>query len=334
MTTSEYRWVAAAALLSILAVILANELRAGGREARETRERVVSLRATAERLERSPVSVPAPVADETDEVAQAPTSSAVRKQVPYPDEIEIGNPKERDRARAIALAKMHAEPESRALLLAEGRESLRSMYPGLAEQLHISPDEEDRLLEMLAERQLQYHEKREDGESIDYSDFQTHQQILDTETLAQLGEAKFKAFERYRETRMEREEVRKFRDTLDAADDLSAAAAERLVDTFAQETARIQAEAQQKQQQHRESFFGMGFAGGSVTIDPTRGESALADAREQLEEQDRRIEKVAEPILTAQQRTAFKSFLRERRDTYMAYVEESVRDQLAIARQD
>jgi hypothetical protein len=333
MKASEYRWAAAATLFSILAIVLANQHRVGTREVRETRQQIVTLRAAADRLQRS--SVAAPVTEEAEEESAQTASGSppVSKRVTYPDEIEFGNPEERDRARRIALSKMYAEPEARALLRAEAIEGLRSYHPGVAQKLGLSPDEEDRLMEVLAESQLNSAERSRGDDSVYASDFESYQQMLDAEILAHLGQTKLNAFKRYRESIGERREVGQFRAALRDEEALAPEAAERLIDALAEERARMQAEREQRQREPGEGNFGMYFSSGRVvSVDPKGGNSALAKARDQLEEQDERMQKAAESILNSAQRKAYADFVRERREGIIATIESTLREQEAAAR--
>jgi hypothetical protein len=335
MKASEYRWAGAATLFSILAIVLANQHRVGTREVRETRQQIVTLRAAADRLQRS--SVAAPVTEEAEEESAQTASGSppVSTRVAYPDEIEFGNPEERDRARRIALSKMYAEPEARALLRAEAIEGLRSYHPGVAQKLGLSPDEEDRLMEVLAESQLNSAERSRGDDSVYASDFESYQQMLDAEILAHLGQTKLNAFKRYRESIGERREVGQFRAALPEKEDLTPDAAERLIDALAQERARMQAEQKQRPREPGKGGFGMYFRGGrGVTFDPKDGDTALTEAREQLEEQDERMQKAAESVLNPPQQKAYAEFVRERRDERIEMIESTLREQAAAARSD
>jgi hypothetical protein len=308
-------WVVTIIVLATAAAVLQQQLRAERQEMHREHERIVVLQSHASELRRPSSAIPAASADEPAPDAPAAEQS-FRSGGPQADSRQ-----ERALAQRRVRRKMYAEPASRALLIADEKERQREAHGGLAEALDLSPDEEDRLLAVLAENDLRMMERAGGGDFT--SHFESEQQKSDLELLAQLGQAKYAEFKRYQDSMAERQEVALFRRDLEEADDLTADAAERLIRALAEERARIGAQEREISGERRMSF---GFGDGrSVSIGVEDEGHELEEAREQLEEQDQRRESIAAPLLTTAQRAAYAEFLRGRRSANLARIETSLR---------
>lgn len=129
------------------------------------------------------------------------------------------------------------DPEQRKQLWQQNRAALKGNHPELGESIGIDPETEERLLDLLANHELD----RLALTAHSYGDMQAHADF-ETRRLeslrALLGEAGAERYLRYAETLHERRQVAELDDMLSPADKLRAEQKERLVALLSQELRR------------------------------------------------------------------------------------------------
>jgi hypothetical protein len=236
----------------------------------------------------------------------------------------------RQQAFQKAQADMFADPESRKLALSETKSNLRWEFPDVARRLHLSAEEEDQFLDLLANQRLTMWEKssqaRASGQSpmISPGEFEEQRRLREAEITTLLGSQRSQQFKEYQETLPERRRVTAFQATLDEKNALARETAETLISRLADErkTLREKAQVDEAAQPAKMTW---GFANGmSLRLDSDEPSSMAAQAAAQMESYDKRMAEVATPLLTAAQLKAFTTFQSERRESLLAQMRMSM----------
>ena len=313
MTRGDAWWATGLILAATSCGVLAHRLSAA-REA--TRTEVAQLSTLRERVLKLESAVPASAPANEKPIVQAPQPSVAEPAVPR------ATLREARRAYRAAQVKMYADPGARAILLLQQKSQQRSEHPDLMRVVQVTAEEEDRLLELLAEQQIMQTElfiNSPDRRSFDVQEFEEQRRVQEIEHLTLLGPDKHARFQRYTETLADRQHVRQFRLELEAKDDLTDEAAERLIEVVAAER---KAE-DEKLRTLAERGGRMTFFGGyprSMSIE--HGEDGLAKTAAALEDSDRRLAQAAAPVLDASQQRHFTDFLRRSREVALAIAQE------------
>jgi hypothetical protein len=228
--------------------------------------------------------------------------------------------REARRAFAAAQLKMYADPNARAILRLAGREQQRNENPEVGRALGLSPEEEDRFLDLLAEQQIaqtEAYRRNSDGRGFDQQKFEDGMRAREVDHMAWLGAEKYRRFQHYNETLGDRLRVRQFRSQLDAEDDLTDDTAERLIEVIA--TARKAQEARQSTPENYRMMFGGPYG---ITLVVGHDEDGLEKAAAHVEETDRKLAKAVSPLLNASQQRHFAEYLRRSRELALSIAEE------------
>jgi len=238
----------------------------------------------------------------------------------------------RQEALRKASAQMLENPESRKLALMESKTNLRAEYPNVGRQLHLSTEEEDQFLELLAEQRLQSWERsskaRASGQTPLFSqeDFEAAQRAEEAEVTALLGSQRARQFKEYQESLPERQRVMAFVATLDERNSLETQAAETLIARLADQR-RVLLEQSKAEHAGQPYKMSMGFANGMfLTLDGDEPAVIDVQARSQMERYDKQMAEAAAPTLTAQQLKAFTAFQSRERESQLARVHEMLMD--------
>jgi hypothetical protein len=215
-----------------------------------------------------------------------------------------------------------ADPTRRAELLEQTKLSVRGPLPRVAQHLGLTDEEADRLFTLLAEQQLQAHERQArcvtqpDCNYRGYTpaDADAQQQEMN----ALLGPEKLQKFRQFQESASERQTVATLRSNLPDSAFLNEQRAEDLVAALHDERARFQNEAQQR----GTGFSGYGTGSGMLYIDD-RGtlDERVAAARRYSE----RLRERAAEVLTSEQAKSFNQM----QDELLANLREMLRNQEA-----
>ena len=201
------------------------------------------------------------------------------------------------------------DPVKRRAMLDEIKASSRGFYPQLAQVLQLSDFEYDRLLELLAEQQLDVREmmlrcaldSRCKFPGVD----RAYRESQELEVAALIGADRQQRLEKYQQSLNERSAVRQLRGRLPDKDHLSEAQAERLIAAISEEHQRFEAGI-------AEGGAGVsGYNTGGVSFvlsgEEAGAEKRLAEAKEYLG----KVRERAAQVLTAGQLTVFDEMLDE-----------------------
>lgn len=193
------------------------------------------------------------------------------------------------------------DPAARSGIAGLARQALAQRYPDLARELGLSPEQAGKLLDLLANNQLatlgSALGSRTDGSSPQdlRSTAQEAQLKQDEEIRTLLGDAKAQQWKEYQDTLPARQEVARFRTSLEAGgQSLSQGQQRQLTSVLAAEQKRSSAEATQVAQ----------ITGSSTSRDPA---AALAQNIQRTEESNRRVLDSAAIFLNGQQLDALQA---------------------------
>jgi hypothetical protein len=213
-----------------------------------------------------------------------------------------------------------ADPARRAELLEQTKLSVRGPLPRVAQHLGLTDEEADRLFTLLAEQQLQAHERQArcvtqpdcNYRGFSPADAESQQQEMN----ALLGPEKLQKFRQFQESASERQTVATLRSSLPDSAFLNEQRAEDLVAALHDERTRFQNEAQQR----GTGFSGYGTGSGMLYIDD-RGtlEERVAAARRYSD----RLRERAAQVLTPDQAKSFNQM----QDELLANLREMLRNQ-------
>ena len=207
------------------------------------------------------------------------------------------------------LIKRLDDPEQRAEMLEEFRMMVRSSNPRLAQTLKMSGEEAERLIELLAQQQLDQQEKFARcsvDSSCDFRPIGREDAGANERALANLlGPERRQEFEHYRNTMGERRSVTELRTRLSDADYLPEEKAEALIVVLADERNRISLDASKR----GGGVTGIGNGTGMILITPSGG---TPEAQfESAQENSRRLRTRAAEVLTPAQMRVFEEMQEE-----------------------
>lgn len=223
---------------------------------------------------------------------------------------------------------MFANPESRKLALSESKSNLRREFPDVARQLHLSTEEEDQFLDLLANQRLTLWEQatraRAAGQTPDFAAYEDAQRAQEAEITTLLGSQRSRQFKEYQETLPERQRVMAFQATLDENNALEQETAETLITRLADERKTLQEKAQ-AEHASQPAKMTWGFANGMfLALDKDEPANVVAQAAAQMESYDDKMAHVAAPLLSAGQLKAFTTFQSQQRESLLAQVRMSM----------
>ena len=228
---------------------------------------------------------------------------ALASGVPAPDSATHALIQAEQRKYHEQIIKRLDDPEQRAEMLEEYRMMVRSLNPRLAQTLKMSGEEAERLIELLAQQQLDQQEKFARC-SVDTScDFgpigRDAAGANERELTNLLGAERRQEFEQYRNTMGERRSVTELRTRLSDADYLPEEKAEALIVALADERNQISVDASKR----GGGVTGIGNGSGMILITPSGSspEAQFASAQEN----SRRLRTRAAEVLTPAQMRAF-----------------------------
>jgi hypothetical protein len=337
MTRAATLWIIAMLVLGTACVGLERQLGIERGRTRLETDRVQRLQAELRSVENAMPRETSPASGQSlANSAARPASAALSS--PPPSAPVAGmtpidpNSEQEQRLNAMRKAQeqMFADPEGRKLALSEAKTNIRAEYPELMRHAHLSAEEEDQLVTLMANQMFKtrelYAQARASGTpAFSEADFERRQRTEATEIAALIGEERFQQFSKYKESLPERQRVTAFQATLDAENALKSEDAERLISALATERQRIE---EKRKTEPRDDTRGasMGFAGGAfITFDPSAGpDAAVASATSQVESYDRGMARIAAPMLTSAQQKAFEAFQKERRESMLAHMRMSM----------
>jgi hypothetical protein len=213
-----------------------------------------------------------------------------------------------------------SDPARRAELLNQTKLSVRAPLPRVAQYLELTDEEADRMFTLLAEQQLQAHERQArcvtqpDCNYRGYSsaDAETQQQ----EITALLGQEKHEKLKQFQESMSERQAVTALRSNLSDRAFLNDQRAEELVSALYDERTQFQNEALQR----GAGFSGYGTGSGMLFVgDQGSLDERVAAARRYSE----RLRERASQVLTPEQAKGFNQM----QDELLANMREMLRNQ-------
>jgi hypothetical protein len=238
----------------------------------------------------------------------------------------INNDREESRRQYVAsearFLEEIADPARRAELLEQTKLSVRGPLPRVAQHLGLTDEEADRLFTLLAEQQLQAHERQArcvtqpdcEYRGVSPAEVDSQQQEMN----ALLGPEKLQKFRQFQESASERQTVATLRSNLPDSAFLNEQRAEDLVAALHDERTRFHNEAQQR----GTGFSGYGTGSGMLYIDD-RGtlDERVAAARRYSD----RLRERAAQVLTPEQAKSFNQM----QDELLANLREMLRNQEA-----
>jgi hypothetical protein len=318
MTKAEMGWFSAAIALAALACALGLQRSSALEQTHEALTRLAAVRERANELERVARTTRARAPDSTaDAPAQKKTPSTETKATDVQQTLRAAR-----EAVEAAQRKMYSDPEARAILNAAEKARVRSTHPDLARVLQLSPEEEDRLLQVIAEQDVRQRERYAVTRDFGAFDFEDMQRTREPEHMAVLGAQKYALFKRYSDSLPERLRVRKFVAQLGERDRLQDEAAERLIVALAAE--RKAREENEKQSTGEHLMWMTPIQGVSLVVE--RGDDGLQKAAADLEDYDRRRVAAAAAVLSPSQLRQFTRYLERLREASLANVAESLEE--------
>ncbi|MBC8026039.1 MAG: hypothetical protein H7Y89_08615 [Steroidobacteraceae bacterium] len=213
-----------------------------------------------------------------------------------------------------------ADPERRAELLDQTKLSVRAPLPRVAQHLSLTDEESDRLFTLLAEQQLQAHERQArcvtqpDCNYRGYAPADAEKQQQEMNAL--LGPERHEKFKQFQESMSERQAVSALRSNLPDSAFLNDQRAEDLVSALYDERTQFQNEALQR----GTGFSGYGTGSGMLFVgDQGSLDERVAAARRYSE----RLRERASQVLTAEQAKGFNQM----QDELLANLREMLRNQ-------
>ena len=215
-----------------------------------------------------------------------------------------------------------ADPARRAELLEQTKLSVRGPLPRVAQHLGLTDEEADRLFTLMAEQQLQAHERQArcvtepDCNYRGYAPADADKQQQELSAL--LGPERHEKFRQFQESMSERQAVTALRSNLSDRAFLNDQRAEELVSALYDERTQFQNEALQ----HGTGFSGFGTGSGMLFV----GDQGSLDERITAARRysDRLRERAAQ-VLTAEQAKSFNQM----QDELLASLREMLRNQEA-----
>ncbi len=211
-------------------------------------------------------------------------------------------------ANQAASAKMLADPAFRAAMRTDAVAKIRAASPDLGSSLGLSPQQETRLIELLAEQELRMKENSA-GSSPERLDHHQLFQRHDDELRALLGSRKMEAFREFRASAPERAQVQALRARLDANTALRADQASKLVTLMRQEReAYIASFAEIGAGGHLAEYPFTPFSSGDDAVEEIRFAEAQLGRTEAFLQ---RLQSQAATVLTGEQLRRFREIQQE-----------------------
>jgi hypothetical protein len=249
--------------------------------------------------------------------ARAPATAAAITARPEPAATEARpapSPQPSIRTSGINERDMLKDPEYRKARLVQIRLQMPERYPGLAEELGLSPEQADRLFDLLAEHQLEMNTGTAlivgaNGQ-IDETQLQERQRLQqelrarqDATLTAMLGDARMDKWREYQQTQGPRQQVMQLGRTLDAMGmPLSAAQRRPLTEAMVAEQTR---QRQEQMAMARE----LAAVGPGAQRDPQTQARLLEESFRRQADSNRRLLDIAAAHLTARQLELYRSQL-------------------------
>lgn len=260
-------------------------------------------------------------------VASDPAAESAGRKLDYPFPITVTNTDMEERRKRYLEIEARflqeiADPERRAELLEQTKLSVRAPLPRVAQHLALTDEDADRLFTLLAEQQLQAHERQArcvtqpDCNYRGYAPADADRQ--QQEVNAVLGPEKHEKFTRFQESMSERQAVAALRSTLPDSAFLNDQRAEDLVSALYDERTQFQNEALQR----GTGFSGYGTGSGMLFV----GDQGSLDERVAAAGRySERLRERAVQVLTAEQAKGFNQM----QDELLANLREMLRSQEA-----
>lgn len=227
---------------------------------------------------------------------------------------------------AVRMDKLMEDPEYREAMRTQQRLSMNSRYPDLGEALNLAPDQVDKLLDMLADQEIESMGRRfplaRPGEQPDQATLrawnervQNEQKTREAQLTSLLGPAGMQDWNKYQQSLGARMEVKQMRGMLEASDPIRPDQVQPLVDAIAAEQRRsVEAQMQNARAvngriQAQGSFVAFGAGGNSST--PADPVSLMERSLKQTEESHKREHDAVAPYLSPRQLKAFDSYRKQ-----------------------
>lgn len=204
-----------------------------------------------------------------------------------------------------------ADPETRELMFADTKDKLRRRDANLPRELDLSPEQYDRLLDVLTEHDFQTkHSVADDGSAVLIREVADQQQ---REIAAVLGEAKARHYESYAANAPLRWQVRQFRQQLFGANALTDEQASRLAAALGSNREQFMGELGMEPHAAGTGTITFDWLGVALVASDDGGGGAVIEQRivEQMERYRRRMRQSAASVLTAEQLGAYERFLQD-----------------------
>lgn len=300
------------AALAVISTVISVNL---WRELRAERQLTAQMRAQFAQGA-SAVASPAPALPQSDiapGLAAGAGAAAAEQQAAAPADPAVAPPPPRAASSPFILnqRELLKDPEYRQAALAQARMNLEQNYPGLAEELGLAPEQADKLMDLLADLQLERNasaaitftaDGQLDPAAMDEMTRRNRelQQRQDEQISALLGSAGLQQFRAYEETRAPRMQAQTVRRMMESAGmPLTDAQMRPLTDVYIAE-----------QRRQTEEMQGM-----LRQIAPAAGAARMQQIDERntqlQEERNRRLLEVARGHLTAPQLERFEATLRQ-----------------------
>ncbi len=324
MSRLVYLFGATTLLFAVLSVHLALQLRVERGAASAADAPAASSAPASARNAFSPAGAPTNLASSRDEALE-PTGEGNERRIDYPFPIAVTNTDMEESRRRYLESEARfleeiADPERRAELLNQTKLSVRAPLPRVAQHLGLTDEEADRLFTLLAEQQLQAHERQArcvtqpDCNYRGYAPADADRQQQEMSAL--LGPERHEKLKQFQESMGERQAVSALRSTLPDRAFLNDQRAEDLVSALADERTQFQNEALQR----GTGFSGYGTGSGMLFVgDQGTLDERVAAARRYSE----RLRERAAQVLTAEQAKGFNQM----QDELLANLREMLRNQ-------
>jgi hypothetical protein len=312
-------------------------------ELRDARAQTEDLQAQIDELQRlrlrqNPFDRPAPPAEpEPAPVTEQPAAvkpPPVREQAvasAEPPPFMANRQAMMDRSRQLL-----QDPEYRKAMLAQQKLAMRRMYPDLLTALRLQPQEAERLMDVLAEQQLNMISNqppfRGRGQPPDPTEVQQYQQQVqqqqrerDAQIAALLGDAKLQEWQQYQKTLGARAQIRELRTELaESGIPLREGQVEPLVSALASEQERRSQE--MMKDRARLNALGTTMPAGRVTM--------MEQDLERAADYNQRLHDAAAPYLSSDQLRRFDAHLNQQLEAQRVNVRMMRAQQDAVARGD
>lgn len=308
-------------------------------ELRDEREHVQSLKAHIDELEKTrpvppnPFAAAAPAPEPIVESSPAPAATAVVRADATPPPLTPPDAAfQSARAALMGRQRLLQDPEYRKAMLEQQKYALERMHPDLRSALQLQPEEADKLLELLAEQQLEFTALMppgRNGRPEDLAEMQKRRDQIRQEFEARIaqtfGDTKLEQWQQYQKTLGARSQIRDLRVELaEAGIPLRESQIEPLVSSLAAE--------QQRRAQESQNYRAQLNALGNTT--PANRIMSLEQELERTAEYHRRLHDAAAPYLSREQLRRFDQNLDRQLQMQRAALEMMRAQQAAIERGD